>query len=137
MASRRPPPERERGFTLVEVLVAFAVATLFLVPLLRLFSGGMGGLAGADRATTATLWAQSVLEARDGAAPLVPGTESGDLPGGYRWQRTVALYSDATMSQQSRVLAPYEVTLTVTWSDGRHDRAVTLATLRLALPPGR
>jgi general secretion pathway protein I len=130
-------PERERGFTLIEVLVAFAVAAIVLVPLLRIFTSGLGALGSSERAATAALWAQSMIEARDGETPLGDGTEGGDLPGGYRWQRTVTDYSDTDMTRQIAALVPYRVTMTVSWQERGRDRAVTLETLRLAPPPQR
>jgi general secretion pathway protein I len=130
--------DAERGFTLIEVLVAFAIAALLLVPLLRIFSGGIGGLTRADRAATAALWAQTVLDARNGEAPVAAGAEEGDLPGGYHWQRTVTVYGEAAMSLQPRApLVPYAVTLTVTWSERGRTRTVTLDTLELAPPPAQ
>lgn len=128
--------ERQRGFTLIEVLVAFAIAAMLLVPLLRIFSGGVGALSRSERAAEAALWAQTMLEVRDGEAPLAAGAEEGDLPGGYHWRRTVSLYGDATMSQQLRApLVPYDVTLAITWNERGRGRAVTLETLKLAPPP--
>jgi general secretion pathway protein I len=128
-------PESQRGFTLIEVLVAFAVAAIVLVPLLRIFTSGLGALGSSERAATAALWAQSVLEGRDGETPLVDGTEGGDLPGGYRWQRTVTDYIDGGMTRQIAALVPYRVTMTVSWQERGRDRSVTLETLRLAPPP--
>ena len=134
-ASRAEPGS---GFTLIEVLIAFAIAALVLVPLLRIFSSGGGALARADRAAAAALWAQSVLEARNGETPMAEGVEDGDLPGGYHWQRTVTVYSEAAMSLQPlSPLIPYAVRLTITWSDRGRSRAVTLDTLELAPPPTR
>ena len=126
--------ERAAGFTLIEVLIAFAIAAVLLVPLLRIFSGGLGGLARSERAERATLWAQSVLAARDGETPLTLGTESGDLPDGYRWQRTVAFYSEAGITAQAAPLLPYDVTMTVSWLERDQQRSVTLETLMLAPP---
>jgi prepilin-type N-terminal cleavage/methylation domain-containing protein len=125
------------GFTLIEVLVAFAIAALLLVPLMRLFSSGTGALTRSERAATAALWAQTVLDARTGEAPLAAGTEDGELPGGYHWRRTVALYIDATLSppQMAAPLVAYDVTLSVSWSERGQTRAVTLETLKLAPPP--
>jgi general secretion pathway protein I len=133
--SARRSAEAPRGFTLIEVLVAFAVAALLLVPLLRIFSGGIGGLRRADRAATAALWAESVLEARDGEVALAEGAEDGDLAGGYHWHRTVSLYADPSLPPQQATLVPYALTLTVSWQERGRDRAVTLQTLRLAPPP--
>jgi general secretion pathway protein I len=131
-----PRAEAQRGFTLIEVLVAFAIAAVLLVPLLRIFSGGIGGLTRADRAATAALWAQSVLEARSGEAPLAAGTEEGDLPDGYHWQRVVSLYSDpAAPLSAAAPLIPYDVTLTISWNQRGLARAITIETLELAPPP--
>jgi len=134
MRSRRRA-ERAAGFTLIEVLVAFAIAAVLLVPLIRIFSGGIGGLARSERAATASIWAETVLAARDGETPLSEGVEGGDLPGGYRWQRTVALYREGGFAQEGRPLVPYEVTVTLSWREGVRVRSVTLETLRLARPP--
>lgn len=131
----RRDASRERGFTLIEVLVAFAIAAVVLVPLLRIFSGGMGALARAERAATAALWAQSVLAARDVEAPLAEGVEDGDLPGGFHWRRVVQRYSDAAMTQQADAgLIAYAVTLTVAWPERGGMRDFTVQTLQLARP---
>jgi general secretion pathway protein I len=127
-------PDHARGFTLVEVLVAFAVAAIVLVPLLRIFTTGLGALGTSERADVAALWAQSLLDARSGEAPLDVGTEGGDLAGGYRWQRTVTDYADAQMTAQLAPLVPYAVTMTVAWIERGRERAVTLQTLQLAPP---
>jgi len=124
--------ERERGFTLVEVLVAFAVAAVLLVPLLRVFSSGLGGVGRADRAATAALWAQSLIAERDGEQVVAAGTEGGTLPGGYSWQRTVQRYQEPGMTlPQPSGLVPYDVTLSVTWTEAGHARAVSIETLVL------
>jgi general secretion pathway protein I len=127
--------ESQQGFTLIEVLVAFAIAAALLVPLLRIFSGGMGGLARSERASRALLWAESVLAARDGETPLSEGVESGDLADGYHWQRTVTFYREAATPSQIVPLVPYDVRMTVSWRERGQARAVTLETLMLAPPP--
>ncbi|HUK59489.1 MAG TPA: prepilin-type N-terminal cleavage/methylation domain-containing protein [Stellaceae bacterium] len=133
MRSSRPA-EGAAGFTLLEVLVAFAIAAVLLVPLVRIFSGGLTSLGRSDRAERAVLWAESVLAARDGEAPPALGVESGELPGGYRWQRSVAFYSGALPAGQIAPLVPYDVTMTVSWQERGRPRSITLETLMLAPP---
>src|ERR1700691_3322681 len=100
--------EPQHGFTLIEVLVAFAIAAVLLVPLLRIFSGGLSGLARSERATRAALWADMVLTARGGETPLSEGVEAGDLPDGYHWQRPVTFYREAAPPSQIEPLIPYD-----------------------------
>lgn len=129
--------DRERGFTLVEVLVGFAIAAVLMVPLLRIFSGGTTMLARSSRAAEAAIWAETLLDARTGEVMLAPGTEDGVLPGGYSWRRTASLYQDAGMSPTplGTPLVPYDVTVSISWSERGRSRAVTLETLALAPPP--
>jgi general secretion pathway protein I len=141
MSSRRAfaqnvlvPLGRERGFTLIEVLVAFAIAGLLLVPLLRIFSGGMAELTRGERSATAVLWGQTILESVAGDA-LLAGSAGGGLPDGYSWQRTVALYTDDRMTPSVRPLVPYSVSVTILWRDHDRERSVRLDTLRLGPPP--
>jgi general secretion pathway protein I len=130
----RSAAERAAGFTLLEVLVAFAIAGVALVPLLRIFSGGLISLGRTERTERATLWAESVLGARDGEAPPAIGVETGDLPDGYRWRRTVTFYGGILPAGQVAPLVPYDVTMTVSWQERGRTRAVTLETLMLGPP---
>lgn len=124
---------REAGFTLIEVLVAFAIFAVSFAGLLQIFSGGLSNAAVADRALVALGHAESLLARAGTEQPLAEGTRSGNLSDGMMWRETVARYSDAqTLAAPPQAgLQPYEVTVAVTWTDGLHSRAVTLTTLRL------
>jgi len=125
------------GFTLIEVLVAFAIAALLIVPLMRLVSTGLGSFDRAQNYATATLWAQSILANAGVQAPLAEGVQAGDLPQRMHWQMNVAPYHDDLMGNTPLTsgLVPYAITLTISWPE-RHTRSViTFETLRLAPPP--
>ena len=82
-------PDR-RGFTLLEVLIAFAIAALSLALLYR---GGVEGLAGATQAARtheAVSRAQSRLDAACHGGPLFPGIQSGDDGSGFSWRTEVS-----------------------------------------------
>lgn len=134
---RAPHPERAAGFTLIEVLVAFAIAAIILVPLLRLFSLGLGTLNTSQAHASAALWAESTLDRYGAEDPIVPGVQSGDLPGRIHWERRTELYRDNGMSdmQGSIGVVPYAVTLTLSWSERLTQRSLTFHALRLAPPP--
>src|SRR6266853_1214208 len=76
---------RANGFTLLEVVIALAIAGLALVGLFRAGSGGLFAVDTAARAEEAVQRAQSHLAAVGRDAALVEGELTGDDGGGYRW----------------------------------------------------
>lgn len=133
----RPRARAVAGFTLIEVLVAFAIAALLIVPLMRLVSTGLGSFDRAQNYATATLWAQSILANAGVQTPLVAGVQTGDLPLGMHWEMDIEPYRDDLMSTGPLTsgFVPYAITLTVSWPDRHTRNALQFATLRLAPPP--
>jgi general secretion pathway protein I len=125
------------GFTLIEVLVAFAIAALLIVPLMRLVSAGLGSFERAQNYATATLWAQSIIANAGVQTPLAEGVQTGDLPLGMRWEMDVEPYHDDLMStaRLTSGFVPYTISLTISWPDHRTRNVLRFATLRLAPPP--
>src|SRR5712691_11193481 len=74
------------GFTLLEVVVALAIAALALVTLFQTGSGGLFAADTAARIDEAIERAQSHLAAVGRAGPIAPGELTGDDGGGYRWR---------------------------------------------------
>lgn len=87
--------KRQAGYTLIEVIVAFALLALALTLLLGSLTGGTRQLRQADDITRATLHAQSLLASLGVEAPLRPGHAEGTLEQGrFRWSLQVQPYVD-------------------------------------------
>lgn len=147
MTSRRSPPRRaaragagrEAGFSLLEILVAFAILALCLGVLLRIF-GGAGRIAGtADEYSRAIVVAESLLAAAGIETPLAPGETNGEIGETYRWTLRVEPYPvDRALGLPEQMgFKPYWVNLTVEWGDADDPRAFDLKTLRLLPEPAR
>src|SRR5260370_42327973 len=94
---------RENGFTLLEVIVAFAIAALALVGLFRAGSGGLFAVDTAARAEEAVQRAPSHLAAGGRDAAVVEGEVTGADRGGYpRARRGSPRPSPATLGQVGR-----------------------------------
>lgn len=119
---RRPG---SRGFTLIEVLVAFALVALILGAALRLVSGGLNDSDAAERHTLAVLVAESRIAELGATAPLEPGVSEGTADDDYRWRREIRRLD----GEDDDPLPLYAVTVDVVWDDGP---GVRLATLRPA-----
>ena len=124
---------REDGFTLMEVLVAFAIFAVSFAAILQIFSGGLSNAAVADRALVALGHAESLLARAGIETPLTEGERRGELSDGMRWRQSVTRYDDAQIlaAPPPPGMQPYSVTVSVSWQDGPRRRDVTLTTLRL------
>ncbi len=126
----------DRGFTLLEVLVAFAIAAGALAVLFRTAVDGGTAAEAAARYGEALSHARSRLAAVEGAA-LRPGDASGE-DGAYRWRTRIALVAEAPPVRDGPPApALYAVTVAVGWGDGSAARNVELATRRLGPPTPR
>jgi general secretion pathway protein I len=132
----RKPPPRDRGFTLLEVLVALVIASGALV---ALFQGAGASL---TLSRVATRLDQAVTRARSHLAaaehgPFFVSETGGDDGGGFRWRvfirpaETVAavrLASAVPAGAPVARLTLFTITATVSWREGEADKAVSLAT---------
>jgi general secretion pathway protein I len=122
-----------KGFTLVEVLVAFTILALTLVVLLQLFGGGLRAVSASERHLMATMLARSVLAGLGAETPILAGEETDDIGDGYRWTMRIAQsLAIASIKDGSQLHVPYEVQVEISWN-GRP--VTTLTTLRLVTQP--
>lgn len=129
---------RPHGFTLLEVIVAFALLALALTLLLGSLSGATRQIRAADDATRASLHAQSLLAQIGVGEILQPGHRQGEFERGrYRWDLEIAPYRDpAKVDTPVRDLSAPELLqlrLTTRWGDEPRQRIVW-DTLRLVPP---
>ena len=122
------------GFTLIEVLVAFTIAAVLLVALLRSFGAGLAGGTRADNYTVATTLAESALEALGTSEKLSDGFRSERAVGPYEVVSSARYYPAPSGIDPAKLyVVPYDVAVTVSWRQGPRAQSVTLRTIRLAL----
>lgn len=116
---------KERGFTLVEVLVAFAILALTLVAAYGVFSDAARATANGEAHGTALALAQAKLAEID-AHPLDRSvTGSGEFDGRFAWRVEV---HDLPGHGEADGDRPVTVKVVVEWDTGR---ALSLETIRL------
>jgi general secretion pathway protein I len=122
-----------KGFTLIEVLVAFVVAALALGAAASAFSSVARQASLVRDYSRALNFAETKLAEAGVTDVLEPGVLSGELAGGMRWRRTVEPYPamDEAAMAQARWL-PYRVTVEVRWEK---DQVVSLTSVRLRPAP--
>lgn len=132
----------ERGFTLLEVLIAFAIASIALAVL---YHGAVDGLLGsrlAARTDEAVTRARSRLAALCHGARLTPGEQSGDDGSGYTWRTLIGRAATETVAraEADRSAPPmradlFAVRVTVSWPGTIRPHQVSLETRCLAVGP--
>ncbi|HUB96165.1 MAG TPA: type II secretion system protein [Stellaceae bacterium] len=122
------------GFTLIEVMVAFAVAAILMVVLSRALGLGVVATARVKSQGDAVLIAESTLDSMGTVTPLKDGDTADLDEGGYHIHATVDRYVDPARPTSHGYLALYRVRATVMWREARQRRSLTLTTLRLARP---
>lgn len=141
---------RQKGFSLLEVILAFALMSVGLGILVAILSGGLSQVRTSGDATEATLHAQSLLDQVGVLEPIEPGREQGDFDRGrYRWDLEITEAEDPAPRAESAegvtlietvglqpVGAPvlYRVQLDVSWGEDDVPRTLRFSTLRVRYP---
>ncbi|WP_297179427.1 prepilin-type N-terminal cleavage/methylation domain-containing protein [Thermomonas sp.] len=131
---------RQAGFTLIEIIVAFAVLALGLTLLLGTLSGASRQLRDAGDAGKAALIAQTVLAANAETLNQPMRLDGEAEEGRYRWQLEVALWQDPRLQGRKQPIDPgaarmLRVQLDVQWGDGGPRQQLRVVSLRLAARP--
>lgn len=123
------------GYSLIEVIVAFALLALALTLLLGTLSGATRQVRWSGDAGRAVLHAQSLLDTVGVGESLQPGQRNGEFDDGrYRWTLQVSPWTDPLTANSPRAPAApqlYEVALTVQWDGGGPRERLQLRSLRL------
>ncbi len=134
----------DAGFTLLEVIVALAIASASVASLYKIYAVGWHGsrLAALDRAAIGV--AQNQLASAGAEFALVDGEVRGVSPDGIAWTTKIERHAvldagallpfDGTSSRGKQALpAAFRVLVTVEWKEGpaRPNRVLDLETIKL------
>jgi general secretion pathway protein I len=127
---------KQRGFSLLEILIAFSILALSLGILLKIFSGGVNTAGVAEEYTAAVQIAESLMAQTGVESPLQQGETNGLANDKYYWRVSVSPFQfmaeDFDVTAIAAVL--FKVKVTVNWGDDARasGRQVELTTLKLA-----
>ncbi len=125
----------DRGFTLLEVLIAFAILAVAMGAILQAFSQGLRVMTVAEKHVVATLLAKTKLAEVGTAIPLEDGEYGGvfesDLETPFEWRIVIEPFvGEEGGEAEFEGLRIFQVAVEVGWEDRFPARLVTLRTAR-------
>lgn len=131
--SRRSGGGYEQGFSLLEIMVAFAILAGVLGVIYQVFSTGMRSVNVVSHYTEATRLAESLLEEYSATLSTADVEQSGTSSDErYHWSVTTGAFQvDELFEDVPQAYSAIEVAVRVSWSNGSKSREVNLKTLRL------
>jgi len=126
----------ERGFTLIEVVIAFLLLAMVLTTGFELFTAGLRRAVDLEERSQALAIARSQLVLPGVEKELKEGSSSGQTGDGkYRWVLTVARSKEGEADAAYALATPYglyRIEVVVTWRGvDERDHTMSLATLEL------
>jgi general secretion pathway protein I len=127
---------RQRGFSLLEVMVAFSIMAIAITALLRVFGNGLNqGSLSLDYAR-AVQHAESLLAGVGVETPLQLGDSQGTFDTDFHWRVHIGPFqADGAPQTQNLPFRLLSVQATVSWGaerPGQRERKVALTTLKLS-----
>lgn len=129
----------EKGFTLLEIMVAIAILGIALTVILQQFSTGLRTVTVTRNYTTALIHAREKLEEFCLTKKLSEKEESGEFENGYRWRVVISPYQEEKEEEggtEFLFLSMFTITSMVSWEAGDKERKVELATVKIVPKEG-
>ncbi len=119
----------ERGFTLLEVIIALAILGVAFGLAVELLASGVRSAKTAEDYTQAVLLARQKMAEMTGTHALEGSADHGDFGGGFQWTSEIQ-----PVTQEERLPAQlYQVRIRVSWPGRRAEKSLDLYTLRMAV----
>lgn len=126
------PGTNEKGFSLLEILVAFTILALSLSVLFQIYSRGARNLSLSQDYNRAVIVAQTQLALLSEEKAIEPGEKSGVTDGGISWHRSITAYDDPDPSPYQQNYPLVNIELKVNWQTLGQDYGFSLKTSRIA-----
>jgi general secretion pathway protein I len=117
---------KQRGFSLLEVLVAFAIMAMSLGLIYRVTGGSARNVTDAAQSQQAAWLAESLLDRHSSLLPA--GWNEDGESAGFKWQARSSPYASGANTPQAVPL--HEIRISIQWTAGSRPGQLNVVTLR-------
>jgi general secretion pathway protein I len=124
---------KNRGFTLIEIVVAMAILGVGLIAIIELFSGGLRLGRTSEEYTKAVGLARMKMEEFALRDHLEEGNEGGDFDRDFRWQvgvKKVDLLPAEKFAEFRPPVEFYQIKVDIIWRSGSRERSAGIETYK-------
>ena len=122
---------RNKGFTLIETLVAISILAISLVIILQLFSGGLKSSKLSDEYTRGIFHAREKMDEILLASDLTEGVINGQFDDGFKW-RAEATHLDIKKENDIRLpFRAFNINVDIIWDAGGHEKHFAIKAIKL------
>ncbi len=126
--------DSDRGFTLLETLVAISILAISLVVILQLFSGGLKSSTLSDEYTRGIFHAREKMDEILLAGELTEGIISGEFDDGFKW-KAEALHLDIEEAKDIKLpFRAFNIKVDVMWDVGGREKHFAISAVKLVKP---
>ena len=127
----------EKGFTLIEVVIALAILGIGLTVIMELFSGGLRLGRVSEEYTKAMNYASLKMEEFTQEKTIEEGENEGEFDRTFRW-KTAVEKTDILPGDKGTEFKPpvdlYHIRVSVFWKSGSKDRSTSLESYKTMKP---
>jgi general secretion pathway protein I len=123
--------DSDRGFTLIETLVAISILAISLVIILQLFSGGLKSSRLSDEYTRGIFHAREKMDEILLAGELTEGIINGEFGDGFKWKAEALRFSIEEAKDVKLPFRAFNIKVDVMWDAGGQAKRFTISAMKL------
>ena len=125
--------DSNKGFTLIETLVAISILSISLVVILQLFSGGLKSSRLSDDYTRGIFHAMEKMEEILLADEITDGVFEGEFEDGFRWTAEI-IHLESEEPEEETIKGPFDtfrIKVDIGWKMGSNEKHYEISTIKV------